>query len=105
MTAIYFIPDADRSEEFYEEPTPSGGSGPPNEIKTYGLALLVLAMLVAVGEVAFRRDTASLPAPATPQNCTAVADPNARLACYDQVFDHAPSEPAKGANALLPGKL
>ena len=50
MTAIYFNEDPDRPEEFDEEPT-SRGRVPPNETITYGLALLVVAILMAAGEV------------------------------------------------------
>ena len=100
MTAVYFNQNPDRPEEFDDEPS-SRGRVPPNENLTYGLALLVVAILMAAGDVASHWTVASRPTAAQPQDCTPIVDSETRLTCYDNVFHHAPPEPAKGALAPL----
>jgi hypothetical protein len=104
MTPIYFNPDADGPEEF-DQPISSDGPPSPNEFRAYGLALLALATLIAIGEVAFRWGSAASPAPDNPQDCAVITDSTARLACYDTVFHRVAPEPAKGANPPMPTKF
>jgi hypothetical protein len=58
-------------------------------------AMLLVVMLVSYGPDANR------PQVATGQECAAIGDISARLNCYDQLFERAAPEPAKGATAPL----
>lgn len=76
------------------------GTGGERRQSAYVIAALVAAMVLVVALVTYFRDTTP-PQIASGETCAAIADTNARLQCYDQIFDRAAGEPAKGANAPL----
>jgi len=90
----------DQSPEFEDYDTDEGAIERPRHSAGVTLALAAAAVTLVCG-LALIFDATWPEAAASPQDCAAIADGDARLNCYDTAVHRMPPQPARGAAAVV----